>query len=165
VTLGRRSFMGESAVDAEPAIDLVDQPAPVVAEPRRRRPSWMVVTALAVMDAGGLALCFLIASTFGSVTTAERGTLMLAFGASLPLWLLAFKASGLYAGDSARVNHSTLDEAGGVARVVALCTAAFLVVLWATDAVPERIGLLFAFWAMATVAVPTLRGGGRGPIR
>jgi exopolysaccharide biosynthesis polyprenyl glycosylphosphotransferase len=169
VSLGRRSFTGESAateLEAERPIDLHDQPALAAApELRRRRPSWMVVTALAVMDAGGLALCFLIASTFGSVTTSERGTLMLAFGASLPLWLLAFKAAGLYAGDSARVNHSTLDEAGSVARVVALCTAAFLVLLWATNAVPERIGLLFAFWLMSSVAVPALRGAARVPLR
>jgi exopolysaccharide biosynthesis polyprenyl glycosylphosphotransferase len=125
----------------------------------------MIVTALTVTDAGGLTLCFLLATTFGRISTAERGSLMLAFACSLPIWLLALRGAGLYAGDSTRVNHSTFDEAGAVARVVALCTAFFLVVVWATGIATARIPTLFAFWAMATVLVPTLRGLARIPLR
>lgn len=125
----------------------------------------MIITALTVTDAGGLTLCFLLATTFGTISTAERGTLMLAFACSLPVWLLAFRGAGLYAGDSTRVNHSTLDEAGDVARVVALCSAFFLVVLWATGVAPARISTLFAFWVLATIFVPALRGLARIPLR
>jgi exopolysaccharide biosynthesis polyprenyl glycosylphosphotransferase len=166
-----RSLTGESP-ETEFEVDLRGRqefPQTVAAAPedgrRRRRPTWMIITALAVTDAGGLTLCFLLASTFGDISTTERGTLMLAFACSLPLCLLAFRGSGLYAGDSARVNHSTLDEAGDVARVVALCAAVFLVAVWATGIAPPRIGTVFGFWAMAAVLVPTLRGLARIPLR
>jgi exopolysaccharide biosynthesis polyprenyl glycosylphosphotransferase len=166
----RRSLIDEStasSLEAERPADSGDRDEELaaVSEHPRRRPGWMIVAALTVMDAGGLTLCFLIATTLGKITTDERGTLMLVFAASLPVWLLAFRAAGLYAGDSARVNHSTLDEAGDMARVIALCTAFFLIVLWATDAAPLRIGTLFVFWVMASVAVPTLRGAARIPLR
>ncbi len=151
----------EATLDADP-----EGLQPVVApDRRRRRPGWMIVATLAVTDAGGLTLCFLIATILGHVTTSQRGTLMLIFVSSLPVWLLAFRASGFYSGDSARLNHSTLDEAAGVARVIALCAALFLVLLWAFEPNSFEIRVLFTFWALGAVVVPTLRGAARIPLR
>jgi exopolysaccharide biosynthesis polyprenyl glycosylphosphotransferase len=134
-------------------------------EPVGRRPGWMIVLVLAVTDAGGLTLCLLLATTLATITTSERSALMLTFAALLPLWLLAFKVAGLYAGDSVRINHSTLNETTAVARVIALCAAFFLTVQWATHAAPVHVGILFSFWLLAVVIVPTLRAAARIPLR
>ena len=131
----------------------------------RRRPFWITVVALAVTDAAGLAFCFLLATTLTTISMDERGDLLLMLLASLPVWLLAFRAAGLYAGQSVRMNHSTIDDAAVIARVIALCAALFVVAQWATHITPVRIGVVFPFWLLAIAIVPTLRAAARVPLR
>jgi exopolysaccharide biosynthesis polyprenyl glycosylphosphotransferase len=109
-----------SSADAFPERDHLDAVLRAGAAGSRPR-GWLVRRLLAAADVIGFTLAFAIAEWSsggpggGGLPTVAELTF---FGLTLPLWIVAFKAVGLYDHDDLRTDHSTSDEVGPVFNVV-----------------------------------------------
>jgi len=75
---------------------------------------------------------------------------------SLPVWLAAAQAFGLYDRDARRPDHSTLDELGRLVQLVTVGTWCGLIGIWALSGhIPMAAGVVF--WALSVALVAVAR--------
>lgn len=77
--------------------------------------------------------------------------------ASLPLWVVVFKAYGLYDRDTKRISHGTVDDLPWIFHAMLLGTLLLLALFRITPAGPVDLGDLAAFAVLGTVLVPLAR--------
>ena len=149
-----------SASYAEPdALDAVLRARVPAAAPGRPR-GWMVRRLLALADVIGITFAFAIAewssggSSGGGLSTHAELT---AFGVTLPLWIVVFKAVGLYDHDDLRTDHSTSDEVGPVFNIVTAMTWLTVVVAAITGWFTPMHSKLIFFWFFAVTLVVVVR--------
>ena len=83
------------------------------------------------------------------------------FAASLPLWVAAAQAMGLYARDEARPEHTTVDDLVGVFQLVTMVVWLVFVGAYLTRAVSPDLGKSTIFWALAIGTVVVARSTAR----
>ena len=125
---------------------------------RTRRRRAIVRRWLVAADVVGLVLAFVLVG--GTALVSENALRNVAlFALTLPLWVLGARLFGLYAHDN-HLDHSTLDELWPLVLFVTfgtwlgLVTASILELDWSMRDV-------VAFWAVASVSIPVLRGAAR----
>jgi len=128
---------------------------------RRRRRGPLVRRALVLADVAGLLGTFLLAQAlFGGHGGHDRvgpSAETLLFLATLPVWVLAAGAYGLYDRDEERTDHSTAEDLTGVFHLFTVGSWLLLGLLEATNlATPSMVRQLF-FWGTGILAVSTLR--------
>jgi exopolysaccharide biosynthesis polyprenyl glycosylphosphotransferase len=136
--------------------------------PRRR--GWLVRRALLAADLIGLGTAFLIAqavlATPADLSDNVRpGLEFLVFAATLPLWVVVGKLSGLYDQDEERTEHSTVDEFAGVLQLVTLGAWLVLVCSWVTGVADPVVPRMILFWCLAIGLVVTGRAIARSLCR
>jgi exopolysaccharide biosynthesis polyprenyl glycosylphosphotransferase len=130
-----------------------------------RRRGWLVRRLLLAADLVGLIAAFMLSEFIGA-SYGHHGLLdahaeMIAFFASLPLWILVAKLYGLYARDEEHTDHSTGDELSGVFHMVTLCTWGLVAGSYVTGLAHPTMGKLLLFWASAVGFVSVGRGVAR----
>jgi len=142
-------------------------PAPSPSEPAwSRRAPWAMRRALIAADAAGFALALLgtgLVTDMGWWGNGRGHSLAVAL-ATLPLWIVAGAAMGLYSRDDKDPDHSTADELGSIVQLVTFGTWAIVVAGWISDGRPA-IGSAVLFWAIATVTVSGSRALARVVVR
>ena len=125
---------------------------------RTRRRRVIVKRWLVAADVVGLVLAFVLVG--GTALVSENALRNVAlFALTLPLWVLGARLFGLYSLDD-HLDHSTLDELWPLVLFVTfgtwlgLVTASILELDWSMRDV-------VAFWAVASVSIPVLRGAAR----
>jgi exopolysaccharide biosynthesis polyprenyl glycosylphosphotransferase len=131
-----------------------------------KRRGWLIRRALVAADVLALALAFLTPQfLLGSAEEPLAGfgarTEMLSFLLSLPLWIVAAKAYGLYGSDEERTDHTTLDDASPVLHLVTLGTWLFFVSTWAVGFSRPDFAKLAVFWISGIVLVLLARSAVR----
>ena len=137
------------------------RPLPVAA-PRvlPRRKSWLVRFLLVHADLFALLLAFFAAERLldpASVATGGLSTRGGLFLLTLPAWIAGAKLLGLYDRDDQLIQHSTLDEVPKLAQLAMVGTWSYVALAWATGITIEPLGVVIAFCALATVALPVVR--------
>jgi exopolysaccharide biosynthesis polyprenyl glycosylphosphotransferase len=131
-----------------------------------KRRGWVMRRALLVADVLGLSLAFLVAQEVYAQQMHASGALsqlneFIAFGLSLPAWIVAAKLYGLYDKDEERADHSAIDEFAGMFHLITVCTfllyAASLLTYWFNPQFPK----LLLFWLLAIAATITFRAVAR----
>jgi exopolysaccharide biosynthesis polyprenyl glycosylphosphotransferase len=117
---------------------------------------------LLTADVVGLLAAYLVALLLAPSTSqvdhvGPRWEILL-FAATLPFWALLARVHGLYDRDEERSDHSTVDDVVGLFQVVTLGSWSFLVLTYATDLPRPSLARLVAFWLLAVLLVPLLRG-------
>ena len=125
---------------------------------RTRRRRAIVRRWLVAADVVGLLFAFVLIAGTGIVSENALGNVAL-FALTLPVWVLGARLFGLYAHDD-HLDHSTLDELWPLVLFVTfgawlgLVAASILELDWAMRDV-------VAFWVVASVSIPVLRGAAR----
>jgi exopolysaccharide biosynthesis polyprenyl glycosylphosphotransferase len=141
---------------------------------RRRRawtpPSrgWLIRRALVAADLAGLTAAFGIALwIYGTNGGGEYGIgfELLLLVATLPVWVLVGRLSGLYDHDEERTNHSTADELAGVLHLVTLGAWLVFAVTWLAGAGDAHAPRMITFWGLAIAFVAAGRAVARGLCR
>jgi hypothetical protein len=145
---------------------------------RRRRawtpPSrgWLIRRALVAADLVGLTAAFGVALwIYGTNGGGDYGIgfELLLLAATLPVWVVVGRLSGLYDHDEERTNHSTADELAGVLHLVTLGAWLVFAVTWLAGASDAHAPRMITFWGLAIVLVGILRalarGMGRGEVK
>lgn len=158
-----------------PLQDVVSERTRELVERRRvghvRRRGWLVRRALLAADVVGLVTAFLVAlSMAGPDPAAPVDRLgayaeLLAFLATLPLWILATRLYGLYDRDEERTDHSTVDDVIGVFNVVTIAAWLFFAGTWLTGLARPTVGKIVVFWIAAIVLVSLCRALARSVCR
>lgn len=168
-------FVGETP-DTTAALDSPDDMrTQEILDPRRRasrRRGWLVRRALAVADVVGLITAFLVAhALYGTEQVAgvtdrfSPLTEMALFALTLPGWVVLAKLYGLYEGDEARADHSTVDDVARVFNMLTAGTWVFFAGTWFLNIADPQVRKLFCFWLVGTAAVPLARVGARALCR
>jgi exopolysaccharide biosynthesis polyprenyl glycosylphosphotransferase len=134
--------------------------------PRSR--GWLIRRALVAADLFGLTAAFLIALwIFGSDGGGMYGLglELLILAATLPVWVVVGRLSGLYDQDEERTNHSTVDEFAGVLHLATLGAWLVFAVTWLAGAGDAHAPRMMAFWGLAIALVGTLRALARSLCR
>jgi FlaA1/EpsC-like NDP-sugar epimerase len=125
--------------------------------PKRR--GWLVRRMLALADATGLVVAFLLAQLlFAPSSSSAAGVWsgpaeLAVFILLLPAWIGLARASGLYKHDEERTDHSTADDLVGILHLVTLGTWVFYAGVSLTRLATPTFTRLLAFWALAIVLV------------
>lgn len=132
----------------------------------RKDRGWLIRRALLASDVVGLTLAFAVAQYvyaqhFGRVGALGALGELVAFVASLPLWVVAAKLYGLYDRDEEHTDYSTTDDFAGVFHLVTVCTFLLYALSRETDWVYPEFSKLLLFWLLAIVSVPLLRAAAR----
>jgi exopolysaccharide biosynthesis polyprenyl glycosylphosphotransferase len=128
------------------------QPAQVVA-PRHGPRDSAVRRLLALADLGGILIALLVASVgFGG----HRQELLWALPL-LPLWIVVFKAYGLYDRDTKRISHATVDDLPWIVHGVLLGSLLMLLYFHLFTPHGFDLGDLAVFTVAASLAVAVLR--------
>ena len=118
-----------------------------------KRRGWLVRRMLLLADVVGLVGALLVAQWLDArqstaPTPTRREVEILAFLATLPLWIVFMKLYGLYDRDEEQTDHSTVDEVVGVFHLVTV--GAWLSVVTSSDRHrPPGLRKLAVFWAAA----------------
>ena len=109
---------------------------------------------LAIADTAGLVVAFTSLALLGNQLAFSWGLL------TIPVWIVLFKAYGLYDRDLKRISHSTLDDLPWIFHAVLLGTLALLAYF---HYLPPDVSLapIALFMATAIAAVPMMRALGR----
>jgi exopolysaccharide biosynthesis polyprenyl glycosylphosphotransferase len=133
---------------------------------RTRRRGWLVRRSLLGADVVGLSFAFLLLEFLVGSRNHGRNDIplhaeLILFAASLPVWIAAAQAMGLYGRDEERPEHTTVDDLVGVFQLVTL-------VVWLTFAGSTLTGFVSpdlrkstVFWALAIGSVVLARSGAR----
>ena len=151
----------------------VDERTLEIVERRRRtavvrRRGWLVRRMLLAADLVGLVGALLIAEWI--VAQADRGAVgaqdeILAFLASIPIWVVAAKLYGLYDHDEERTDQSTADDFAGVFNMVTVCAWSFWVVTQLTGVAHPTTAKIAIFWAAAIGLISVGRSTARAIAR
>ncbi len=147
----------------EPAQDRLQQPQARLTLHRR---GWLVRRLLLVADVLGLFVAFLGAELMFGLGRASHDHVSLAlelavFAATIPVWVLVAKLSGLYDHDDERAAHSTADEVVGVFHVVTAGLWFVWLLSWLTGLTSPSTPKMAVFWLLAIVLI----AGGRSAAR
>ena len=125
---------------------------------RTRRRRAIVKRWLVAADVAGLLFAFVLIAGTGIVSENALGNVAL-FALTLPVWVLAARLFGLYSHDD-HLDHSTLDELWPLVLFVTFGTWLGLVAasILELDWVMRDV---VAFWAVASLSIPILRGAAR----
>jgi exopolysaccharide biosynthesis polyprenyl glycosylphosphotransferase len=126
------------------------------AAPARRR-AWQSRVMLIHSDVFALLFAFFAAEQlFGSASggLSPSGGL---FIITLPLWLLAIRASRLYSSDDELIQHTTLDEVPRLVQIATLGTWLFVVLTWVASVQAPGLGQMIGFWLLAALLLPAVR--------
>jgi exopolysaccharide biosynthesis polyprenyl glycosylphosphotransferase len=137
----------------------VDSVAAPLARPVRLPRDYFLHRVLAGADAVGLLAAVGIATYFahGTRWTTQFGWSVLL----LPVWILVFKAYGLYDRDGKRVSHSTLDDVPWIFHALLAGSLGLWLLEKAAPAVHQRFPLFALFVGAALVCVTAARVGAR----
>jgi exopolysaccharide biosynthesis polyprenyl glycosylphosphotransferase len=139
-----------------------------------RRRGWLVRRALAAADIIGLVAAFTVAQALygteqvAGVPVPDRFsplTEMAFFALTLPGWVVLAKLYGLYEGDEARADHSTVDDVARVFNMLTAGTWVFFAGTWFLNIADPQVRKLVLFWLVGTVAVPLARVAARSLCR
>jgi exopolysaccharide biosynthesis polyprenyl glycosylphosphotransferase len=138
---------------------------------RRRRTAivkgrgWLVRRVLLAADLVGLiaamALAEWLVNRHNGMGALDARAEIIAFLASLPLWVVVAKIYGLYDHDEERTDHSTADDFAGVFHMVTVCTFLFWAFSHVTDVAHPTPPKLLIFWACAIGFIVIGRGTAR----
>ena len=136
--------------------------------PLRRR-GWLLRRVLATADIFALIAAVVIAEW---IIGAHNGVGLYAgtseiggFFLTLPMWLFAAKAYGLYDHDEERTDHSAADEFTAVFHLITVCTAGVAAFSYLTGLAHPSPAKLLVFWLAAIAGVVSLRGAARAAAR
>jgi exopolysaccharide biosynthesis polyprenyl glycosylphosphotransferase len=155
----------EQAVTSLPAPRAAESPNVADIATARRPPAWIVPLTLVAADITALVFAFGLSAALAPPAAINLGLLALVFAASLPIWLVSLAAAGLYERDTTRINHTTIDELPDLLRIGGLGAALFLATAWVSGVTHPRVAHMLAFSGVAIVALSTLRGAARIPLR
>jgi exopolysaccharide biosynthesis polyprenyl glycosylphosphotransferase len=132
--------------------------------PKRR--GWLVRRMLALADAVGLVVAFVLAQLLFAPPSSSAGDWsgwaeLTLFILLLPGWIGLARASGLYKHDEERTDHSTADDLVGILHLVTLGTWVFYAVASLTNLATPTFPRLIAFWAFAIAIVTIGRAAAR----
>jgi exopolysaccharide biosynthesis polyprenyl glycosylphosphotransferase len=135
--------------------------------PLSRRRGWLLRRLLLGADIVGLSLAFVIAQLAyglgaGPVDTVVIQAELLLFVVALPAWVVAAKLYGLYERDGERLDHSTVDDIGGVFHMVTVGAWLLVAGAWLTKLARPDFTKLIVFWALAMMLVLGGRAVARG---
>jgi exopolysaccharide biosynthesis polyprenyl glycosylphosphotransferase len=116
--------------------------------------------ALATADLTGFVIAFVVAEL--TVGATDKGALsvpqeFLLFLATLPFWILAAAAYGLYGRQVRRADHKTPDELVSIFHLTTIGTWVLGLLFWMAGLAWPDPAKLAVFWLVATVGIPFLR--------
>jgi exopolysaccharide biosynthesis polyprenyl glycosylphosphotransferase len=127
---------------------------------------WLIRRMLLAADVVGLLLAFSLAE---ALTTPGAGFHLVAeywlFVATLPLWVIAARLTGLYDGDEERTHHTTVDDLLRVFTLVTVGAFLFERGTAVTRVADVNVTRLTIFWSAAIALVPALRVTARAIFR
>jgi exopolysaccharide biosynthesis polyprenyl glycosylphosphotransferase len=127
-----------------------------------RRRGWLVRRALLAADVVGLWTAFVIAQStyvrhFPNPGTLSQFNEYLAFGLSLPAWVVAAKLYGLYDRDEEGTDHSTTDEFVRIFHLLTVCTFLLYAVSLLSDWFNPEFSKLLLFWLLGIASTVASR--------
>jgi exopolysaccharide biosynthesis polyprenyl glycosylphosphotransferase len=130
---------------------------------------WLVRRMLLLADVVGLVGAFVLAFVLAEILRGTTGVAgvdlrheLIAFGLSLPAWIVLAKLYGLYDHDEERASHSTVDDFLGVFHLVTVGAWAFFVLANLTGLAKPELLKVAAFWGISAILVTTGRALARG---
>ena len=149
---------GGEAVVSVPTL-VADRWAAQPAALLKRRRTWLSRLLLVHADVFALLVAFFAAERLLDAAVpgggfSSRGALFLL---TLPLWVVGFKAAGLYDRDDEIIHHSTLEEVPALLKLATVGVWLFALVAWLSPAGVSNFGQLVAFWALAAALLPLVR--------
>jgi exopolysaccharide biosynthesis polyprenyl glycosylphosphotransferase len=139
-----------------------DETLELIARRRQSRKSkdrgWLLRRLLLAGDLLGLSLGFVLAAVASGVHGFDARIGFAIFVASFPVWVMGAKLLGLYDGDEAEADHTTLDDLGRVFLLVTTGAFGFAVV---TSYTTHNMKQVLLFWIFCIVGV----AGGRAAAR
>jgi len=162
ITPERESFSA-SATLAQSGLQLFDRPRRTAGMHDR---GWLTRRFLAVADVVALTLAFLIAALLVNTPSGALAPEVAFFALTTPLWVVLARLFDLYDRDENHVDHSTIDDIGGIFNLVTLGTWLTTIFLFVSDLLQEgRIVRLIWFWAFGVLFVILARGLARSIAR
>jgi len=157
---------------AAPVLEAVDARTRELVERRRRgsvrRRGFVVRRALICADLVGLVTAFFVSQAlFGDGAGGRLGmsTETLVFAATLPVWVAAAQAYGLYERDEERTDHSTAEELAGVFHLLTVGSWLLFVFVTVTHAAHPSVSRQVSFWVFGLLGVAVLRVVARTAVR
>jgi exopolysaccharide biosynthesis polyprenyl glycosylphosphotransferase len=134
------------------------------------RRGWLVHRALVVADLAGLIVAFVAAEVaLGGIENGKvrSDVLQLAvlFVVTLPVWILAIRAYGLYDRDEEQTNHTTVDDLSGVFHLVTVSVWVLFAGAWLSGITTPNLNKTILFWFLAITAIVVFRGISRSVVR
>jgi exopolysaccharide biosynthesis polyprenyl glycosylphosphotransferase len=127
---------------------------------------WLTRRFLAVADVIALTSAFLVAAVLVHTPPNEVLPEVAFFAVTTPLWVVLARLFDLYDRDENHVDHSTIDDIGGIFNLVTLGTWLTTIFLFVSNLLQEgRIVRLIWFWAFGLVFVILARGIARSIAR
>jgi exopolysaccharide biosynthesis polyprenyl glycosylphosphotransferase len=129
---------------------------------RARRRGWLVRRVLLVADLAALVTAFCATQLLFGWKRADAGVVdptmeLLAFLATLPVWVVVAKMYGLYDRDVERNDHSTADDIGGLFHVVTVGAWVVFGIAQLTSVIELDFRKLALFWALAITLLAVAR--------
>jgi len=139
-----------------------DETRELIARRRQSRKSkdrgWLLRRLLLAGDLLGLSLGFVLAAVASGLHGFDAWIGFAIFVVSFPVWVVGAKLLGLYDGDEAEADHTTLDDLGRVFLLVTAGAFGFAVV---TSSTTHNMKQVLLFWIFCIVGV----AGGRAAAR
>ena len=126
---------------------------------RTQRRAGLVRRTLLAADAIGLSVAYVASRLATGHGLPPPDAELLAFAATLPLWVVAAKLFGLYTADELRIDHSTFDETVAVLLLVTLGSWLYVVAAFVSHGATDET--LLVFWLVATPAMMIARSAAR----
>ncbi|HZQ15452.1 MAG TPA: exopolysaccharide biosynthesis polyprenyl glycosylphosphotransferase [Gaiellaceae bacterium] len=147
---------------AAATLDAVDERTRELVLQRRRgalrRRGYVVRRALLAADLAGLVLAFAVSQAlFGSAGRLGTAAELAVFAATLPVWVVAAQAYGLYERDEERTDHSTAEDLSGVFHLLTVGSWLLYAFVSVTHAAHPSWQRQLAFWSLGLAAVAGLR--------
>jgi exopolysaccharide biosynthesis polyprenyl glycosylphosphotransferase len=152
-------------------LEAVDERTRELVERRRRgslrRRGYVVRRALVTADLLGLVAAFVVSQALFGDGTGRLGPLaeLAVFGFTLPIWVVAAQAYGLYERDEERTDHSTAEDLTGVFHLLTVGSWLLFVFVSVTHAAEPSISRQVAFWMLGLFFVASFRVLGRAAAR
>ncbi|HXF97234.1 MAG TPA: sugar transferase [Gaiellaceae bacterium] len=148
-------------------IDAMTVPVPLVRDeggvgheirtlfPKRRSRGWLVHRLLLAADLLGLTLAFVVAEWL--FWYPDDWFEVIAFVATLPVWVVAAKLYGLYDRDEARTSHSTVDDLVRVFHLITVVSWLLVACGWIVGLIDPSLPKVVVFWALGVAFVVSFR--------
>jgi exopolysaccharide biosynthesis polyprenyl glycosylphosphotransferase len=120
---------------------------------------------LVVSDLCAIFAAFFVATVVSAALSRPRDFDMLAFAASLPLWILVLHLHGLYDRDQKRLERPTADDLAPVFHAVTLGTWLVFAVLTVVEPGAPGVGWFVVFWICASSSILLGRAVSREALR